>query len=225
MAGRWVDMAGLISALAFAEKWRNSAGGEQASSQEYFIDLCRLLEVSTPNEADPSQEWYRFERPLEKVHGGKGFADVWKRGHFGWEYKGKHADLRSAYDQLLSYREALENPPLLVVSDMERIEVHTNFTNAKHDVHTVTLDALSADDDTTVAALDILRAVMSDPDQLRPGQSPDEVTEQAASRFADLARAMQERVESLKTDNRRRSAWEEYLERLRGGVGVVRLGG
>ena len=59
---------------------------------------------------------------------GSGWADVWKRGFFAWEYKRPHADLAAAYDQLLRYREALENPPLLVVCDMDRLVVHTNFT-------------------------------------------------------------------------------------------------
>ena len=37
------------------------------------------------------------------------------RDHFGWEYKGRHKDLKAAYNQLLQYREDLENPPLLIV--------------------------------------------------------------------------------------------------------------
>ena len=41
------------------------------------------------------------------------------RDHFGWEYKGKHKDLKEAYTQLQRYREALENPPLMVVCDMD----------------------------------------------------------------------------------------------------------
>lgn len=44
---------------------------------------------------------------------------VWMRGHFGWEFKGKHKDLKAAYNQLLQYRESLENPPLLVVCDLD----------------------------------------------------------------------------------------------------------
>ena len=48
------------------------------------------------------------------------------RGFFAWEYKGKHKDLLAAYRQLLQYREDLENPPLLVVCDLDRFEVHTN---------------------------------------------------------------------------------------------------
>ena len=42
---------------------------------------------------------------------GAAFADVWMRGHFAWEYKGKHKNLDAAYQQLLQYKEDLENPP------------------------------------------------------------------------------------------------------------------
>ena len=83
-----------ISAAAFAAKWRDNARREHASSQEHFIDLCRLLGVPTPNEADPTGESYTFEAGAERLSTGRqGWADVWKRGHFGWEYKGAHADL------------------------------------------------------------------------------------------------------------------------------------
>ena len=54
-----------------------------------------------------------LEKGVKKTEGGDGWADVWMRDHFGWEYKGKHKDLNAAYDQLLQYREALENPPKL----------------------------------------------------------------------------------------------------------------
>ena len=183
-----------LSAAQFAAKWRDNARRESASSQEHFIDLCRLLGVQTPAEADPSGESYTFEAGAERLStGGQGWADVWKRGHFGWEYKGDRADLAAAYRQLLDYREDLENPPALVVSDMDRIEVHTNFTNTRPRVHEITLDDLAAGGDRTGLALDILRSVMSDPAKLRPRQTPDEVTQAAATRFADLARSMQER--------------------------------
>ena len=65
------------------------------------------------------------------------------RDHFGWEYKGKHKDLKAAYAQLLLYREALENPPLLVVCDMDRFEVHTNFTGTAKQVHAFDLAGLA----------------------------------------------------------------------------------
>ena len=185
---------GSLSAAEFAAKWRDNARRERASSQEHFIDLCRMLGVQTPNDADPSGEWYTFEAGAERLStGNRGWADVWKRGHFGWEYKGDHADLAAAYRQLLDYREDLENPPALVVSDMDRIEVHTNFTNTRPTVHYLTLEDLAAGGDKSGEALRILGAVMSEPEALRPRQTPDEVTQAAASRFADLARSMQQR--------------------------------
>ncbi|MXY85727.1 MAG: class I SAM-dependent DNA methyltransferase [Chloroflexi bacterium] len=186
-------MPSTLSAGEFAAKWQDNARRERASAQTHFNDLCDLLGVQAPNDADPSQDWYCFERAVDKTLGGKGFADVWKRGWFGWEYKGAHADLTAAYRQLLDYREDLENPPTLVVSDMDRIEVHTNFTNTRHRVHEITLDDLAAGGERTAEALRILRAVMVEPEALRPRQTPDEVTQAAASRFADLARSMQER--------------------------------
>ena len=85
------------------------------------------------------------------------------RDHFGWEYKGKHKDLKAAYTQLLLYREALENPPLLVVCDMDRFEVHTNFTGTAKQVHVFDLAGLA-----DPANLDILRRVFTDPDSLGP---------------------------------------------------------
>ena len=188
-----MPQAATLSAADFAAKWQENAKRESASSQEHFIDLCRLLGVPTPAEADPSGETYTFEAGVEKLGGGQGWADVWKRGHFGWEYKGDRADLAAAYRQLLDYREDLENPPALVVSDMDRIEVHTNFTNTRPRVYEITLDDLAQGGDETAEALRILRAVMVEPEDLRPRQTPDEVTQAAATRFADLARSMQER--------------------------------
>src|SRR6185437_9809312 len=97
---------------------------------------------------------------------GHGWADVWMRGHFGWEYKGKHKNLTAAYGQLLLYREALENPPLLVVCDLDRFEIHTNFTGTAKRVYAFDLDHLAEP-----ANLDALRKLFVDPDALRPGQN------------------------------------------------------
>ena len=121
----------------------------------------------TPTEADPTGDWYAFEKGAEKTGGGEGFADVWKRGHFGWEYKGKHKDLAAAYQQLLQYREALENPPLLVVCDLDRFEVHTNFTDT---VKRGPRLRPRRPRERPREPLRVLRAVMCDPEDLRPGR-------------------------------------------------------
>jgi len=151
----------------FALKWQGSTRTERAASQEHFIDLCGMVGTKTPNEADPTGDFYAFEKGAEKTGGGDGFADVWKRGYFAWEYKGKRKDLAAAYTQLLQYREALENPPLLVVCDLNRFEVHTNFTNTPAKVYEFSLQELL---DGAKEPLQVLKAVMLDPEQLRPGR-------------------------------------------------------
>ena len=98
-------------------------------STEGFLQ-SRLLGEPTPAEADPAGERYCFERGARKDSGGDGWADVWKRHCFAWEYKGRRANLDAAFDQLRQYALALENPPLLIVSDMARFRIRTNWTNS-----------------------------------------------------------------------------------------------
>ncbi|MFV2063337.1 MAG: type IIL restriction-modification enzyme MmeI, partial [Chloroflexota bacterium] len=174
----------------FAAKWKGIQTSERASAQSHFIDLCGMLGVGAPTDLDPEGVWYAFEKGAEKLGGGDGFADVWKRGHFAWEYKGKRKDLAAAYRQLNEYREALENPPLLVVCDLERFEVHTNFTGTVSEVHRFTLDSLVKDPE---EPLRVLRAVISDPEVLRPTRTRQELTEEAADQFARLAVALRDR--------------------------------
>ncbi len=172
----------------FIAKWRASALKERSASQEHFIDLCRLLDEPTPAQADPTGERYCFERGARKDSGGDGWADVWKRHHFAWEYKGKHANLDAAFNQLRQYALALENPPLLIVSDMARFRIRTNWTNTVSQTHEFDLDDLSA-----AAVRDTLKWALSDPERLRPGETRQAVTERAATTFAALAQALRER--------------------------------
>ena len=189
----------------FKAKWAKFAGKESAAYQEHFNDLCRMLGLPTPVEADPSgsdlfcfqkhvakdAEFFSFddsgrvpETPVDK----SGFADVWKKDCFGWEYKGPGEDLGKAYRQLLRYRESLLNPPLLVVCDFHRFIIRTNFNGAVQETH-----EFSNADIGTPAALRILRAVLSDPEQLRPGETTAQVTEKLARQIADIARSLQAR--------------------------------
>ncbi len=173
---------------AFIAKWRASELKERSASQEHFIDLCRLLGEPTPAEADPAGERYCFERGARKDTGGDGWADVWKRGCFAWEYKGRRADLDAAFNQLRQYALALENPPLLIVSDMARFRIRTNWTNSVSVTHEFTLDDLADG-----ATRDKLKWAMSDPERLRPGETRQTVTERAAATFAELAQGLRDR--------------------------------
>ena len=172
----------------FIAKWRASELKERSAAQEHFIDLCRLLGEPTPAEADPTGERYCFERGARKDTGGDGWADVWKRHCFAWEYKGKHADLDAAFNQLRQYALALENPPLLIVSDMARFRIRTNWTNSVSLTHEFGLDDLA-----DAAIRDKLKWAMSDPERLRPGESRQALTERAAATFAVLAQSLRER--------------------------------
>ena len=172
----------------FIVKWRAATLKERSASQEHFIDLCRLLGEPTPAEADPTGEAYCFERGARKDTGGDGWADVWKRHHFAWEYKGKRADLDAAFGQLRLYALALENPPLLIVSDMQRFRIRTNWTNCVSKTHEFGLDDLAA-----AATRDRLKWAFSDPERLRPGETRQSLTEKAAESFATLARTLRER--------------------------------
>ncbi len=180
-----------LTPAAFAAKWRGVTTTEKAASQEHFIDLCRMLGEPTPHEVDPTGSQYAFEKRVVKAGGGDGYADVWKRDFFAWEYKGKYKDLKAAYVQLLGYKDDLGNPPLLVVSDIDRIEIRTNFTGLSPVVKTITLDDLAADDPSEALAL--LRDVFVAPEEFRPRIEPAQITEKAAKHFAEMAQAMRSR--------------------------------
>ena len=171
----------------FIAKWHASELKERSAAQEHFIDLCRLLGEPTPAEADPKGDHYCFERGALKDSGGGGWADVWKRHCFAWEYKGKHANLDAAFDQLRQYALALENPPLLIVSDMRRFRIRTNWTNSVSKTHEFGLDDLA-----DAAVRDKLKWAMSDPERLRPGETRQTLTERAAETFAQLAQSLRD---------------------------------
>lgn len=172
----------------FISKWRAAELTERAAAQSHFIDLCRLLGEPAPSDADPKGEWYAFERGATKTTGGEGWADVWKRAHFGWEYKGKRRDLNAAFAQLQQYALALENPPLLVVSDMEHFRIHTNWTNTVSQTHELQLEDLR-----DAKVREKLKWVFTDPERLRPGKTRQSLTEEAAAEFAKLAQRLRDR--------------------------------
>lgn len=172
----------------FITKWRNAELKERSASQSHFNDLCRLLELDDPTTADSKGEWFTFEKGASKTSGGEGWADVWRKDCFAWEYKGKRANLDKAFDQLLQYAIALENPPLLIVSDMDVIRIHTNWTNTVQQVHTLTLEDLK-----DAANRDKLRNAFLNPEVFKPTKTRQLVTEQAAQNFANLAQRLRER--------------------------------
>ena len=181
----------------FIAKWSPVSLPERAASQEHFIDLCRLLGQPTPAQHDATGAEYAFEKGVSVTgpasrgaKGEGGFADVWWRGKFGWEYKrkDKHKDLTEAYRQLCQYREDLENPPLLIVSDITRTEIHTNFTGTPKQVHVIQLAELDEPEN-----LGLLRRVFADPESFRPTVTTEAVTKEVAKQIASIAQSLRER--------------------------------
>lgn len=172
----------------FIAKWHAVELKERSASQAHFIDLCRLLGVKDPISDDPKGEFFAFEKGASKTSGGEGWADAWRKNCFAWEYKGKAKDLDKAFAQLQQYAIALENPPLLIVSDMDRIRIHTNWTNTVQQVHHITLEDLL-----DAGKRDLLRACFTDPEKLKPSKTRQLLTEEAAQRFATLAQRLRNR--------------------------------
>lgn len=173
----------------FIAKWQNSQLKERSAAQEHYLDLCRMLGEPSPADVDPTGKDYGFEVGASKTTGGQGFADVFKRGHFGWEYKGTKANLDTAFAQLQRYAIALDNPPLLIVSDIgTTIRIHTNWTNSVSKVYEIAIADLADPE-----KRGWLKSALSDPEVLRPIKTRQQLTEEVAGDFAQLARSLRER--------------------------------
>lgn len=168
---------------AFIAHWQHNNITERAGAQQHFNDLCEVLGVEKPRDA----ENYCFERGA-KIHGGQGWADVWKRGCFAWEYKAPNKDLNAALKQLANYALALDNPPLLVVSDLRNIEIHTHFTGHPSEIHRIEITQL-----TQPEMLQKLKWLFNEPERFKPQRTTYAVTEEAATRIGKIAERLNKR--------------------------------
>jgi SAM-dependent methyltransferase len=175
-----------MSPEEFISKWAGVTLTERAAAQSHFIDLCQMLGVPTPTDADHHGEWYTFEKNTDKEGGRKGFADVWYQNHFAWEYKRPHGDLEKALIQIRQYSGALGNPPLLVVSDIQRIRIVPQFTG-----YVTTPQEIMLDDLRDSRVRDRLRALWKNPDALKPTLTREGVTLEAAEQFGKIADRLQ----------------------------------
>lgn len=178
----------------FIAKWKSVELKERSASQSHFNDLCRLLGIEEPTTADPKGEWFTFEKGASKTSGGEGWADVWRKDCFAWEYKGKRKNLDAAFDQLLRYSVALDHPPLLIVSDMDQILIHTNWTNTVQKVYALTLDDLLDG-----GKRDLLKNAFVDPERLKPAKTRQVLTEDAAKKFSTIAQRLRDRKHDAHT--------------------------
>lgn len=183
-----------LDLTSFAIKWQQTQLTEKSAYQQHFRDLCEALGVPHPTEEDVTAANYTFEKHVTKVGGGSGFADVWKRDAFAWEYKLPGGDLNKAYKQLNEYHEDLGNPPLLIVCDFKRFEVHTKFESQRSRVYAFDLEELRKNQPIPTSAVlpqDVLRYVFGDRNMLRPEAVTERVTRDAATDLLKLAQQLE----------------------------------
>ena len=181
----------------FIARWRNAGFGERQGAQSFFNDLCDLVEHPAPA-AYGNPEIFTFEKGVPG-----GFADAYFEERFGWEFKGRDAQLESAFDQLLRYQVHLKTPPLLVVSSFQTIRIQTNFQNmetARYEIAVVNLDRPNQ--------LRLLQDVFFAPHRFRERlRSVDEVTRETAALFQSI-------VEDMERGNEDPERLARYLNQL-----------
>ena len=175
----------------FVNKWANTGLNETQVAQAHFLDLCRLVGVEMPggDGRTESGETFVFEQSLATA-GGHGFADVYYENRFAIDYKSpdKYKDLNAAYQQLLKYRENLNNPPLLVVTDINNWEIHTNFPNTEKRIYSFSHSEIASSSEKWAW----LRALFHAPERLHPGRNTEQVTKEAAEAFQLIADNMRD---------------------------------
>ena len=100
----------------------------------------------------------------ERPSGGNGWADVWMRGHFGWEYKGKHKDLQGRLRPTAAVPRRPGKPAAAGRLRHGPLRGPHELHRHGQAVHAFDLAGLA-----DPANLDILRKVFTDPESLRPG--------------------------------------------------------
>ena len=168
----------------FIDKWVGRGFGERQAAQTWFLDLLRLVGHPDPVEHN-DRDNFTFERPVPG-----GTADAYLAGHFGWEFKGREAQLPSAFDQLLRYQVYLQTPPLLIVSSFQLIRIQTNFPGKETVVHEIPIRELSQPEQ-----FNKLRDIFFDPGVFEPQRTVEEVTRETARLFSAIVEDMERRNE------------------------------
>ena len=174
-----------ITPREFTGRWRDAGFGERQGAQSFFNDLCGLVGHPTPaGFGDP--EVFTFEKAVPG-----GFADAYFEEHFGWEFKGREAQLDGAFDQLLRYQVHLKTPPLLIVSSFQTIRVQTNFPGMETARYDIGVGELGQPE-----RLGMVRDVFFAPQRFRERlRSVDAVTRETAALFQSIVEDMEERVD------------------------------
>ena len=175
-----------MKAQVFVNKWANTVLNETQVAHAHFLDVCRLVGVEMPGGDGLTAEGdiFIFEQPVKKGSG-RGRADVYYEGRFAVEYKtpDKYKDLQAAFEQLTKYKDDLSNPPLLIVTDINHWEIHTNFVNTQNRPYVFHHDEIASSSEVRGWLHDMFFA----PERLHPRSHTERVTQDAAKAFESIA--------------------------------------
>ena len=118
-----------LTPAAFAAKWRGVDDDREGLRPVRTSSTCAGCSASRrPTRPIPTGATYAFEKRVDKAGGGDGLRRRLEARLLRLGVQGQAQGPKAAYVQLLGYKDDLGNPPLLIVSDLERIEIRTNFT-------------------------------------------------------------------------------------------------
>lgn len=199
MEGFGVPYDAQMLATEFADRWEGYSGTERAHYQDHFNGLCEVAGHDRPVDRLGTGE-FEFERAAPTPNDRRGIADVFLSGFFVMEYKRPDSSLDDAYFQVLRYRDSLGNPPLLIVSDFANIRIHTNFTGTVSETYYISLNdlrdleglvrhrsALGVETRGPLTVSEVLQACFHLPHRMKPTDTPEILTEQAATIFKEVA--------------------------------------
>ena len=109
-----------------------------------------------------------------------------KRGCFAWEYKRRGQNLEEAYRQVYQYRDALDNPPLSIVCDIEKFVIRSHFPGYPTQVWEIFLEEFPG-------KIKFFQQIFRNPESLRPLSNREQLTKEIANVFADVANALIQR--------------------------------
>lgn len=122
----------------FITKWK-AADLKKRSARRNRI--CRLLKSPLQRMPTLPASWYAFERGATNTTGGEGWRTSGSASTSGGR---RQAEGSQPLPSRNFSSHCARNPPLLVVCDLDRFRIHTNWTNSISEVHEFGLDDLRA---------------------------------------------------------------------------------
>src|SRR5215207_7256286 len=164
----------VLTPQEFAKKGAGVALSERSSYQQHFLDLCAMLGAPAPAEADPAGSSTPSRRGWRRPGAARASPTCGTRTASPSSTRppqGSEGRLRSAP----AVPGGAGHPPLLVVTDTDRYEVHTDFTGTVKRMYRFDNAALPKAEN-----VGVLQALFEDPEALRPGYTVEGITEEAS---------------------------------------------